>query len=288
MPVLLTKKYSNPIRTIDEEIHRRLQRGETETFLYVVPTKRKLRELQRELLHIVPIRTSPGIHLFTLETLATRLYAISCTPKQVVSGPAQAVLLYKAFERVKNNLHYFAVQNSVKALPKGTFQKIIDVINNLKEAGVYPSALYQELESAEVGERSKLRDILAIYEQYESELGDQFIDLGGMYKDLNYRWQPETAHPLFRKVFPQVDAIFVAGFDEFSDPELTMMENLARLENIGMVVSFDYHPENDELFGHLRENYQKFADLGFRKVSRSIEEGSLAGEKDFREHVSTN
>lgn len=288
MPVLLAKKYSKPIRSVEEEIHRRLQLGEADTFVYVVPTKRKLRDLQRELLHIVPAKTSPAFHLFTLETLAAKLYSIFCAPALVVSGPSQAVLMHNAFDLARKDLRYFVVSSERRGLPKGTFQKIIDVINNFKEAGVYPSTLYEELGSAEVGEQPKLKDILKIYQHYESVLGSQFIDLGGIYKDLNYDWQPETAAALFRKTFPRVDAIFVAGFDEFSDPEITMLEHLAQLHGIAMMIPFDYHPENDELFGHLRENYQKFADLGYVRIGRSIPEKTMAWREDFREHVSKN
>lgn len=286
MPVLLTKKYPKSIQNIDTEIRERLQRNEADTFISVVPTKRKLRELQRELLHIVPVETSPAFHLFTLETLAARLYSLTCSPKQIVTGPAQAVLMYKAFNLIKNDLRYFVPIS--RELPKGTFQRIINVINNLKEAGVYPSTLYQEVEAANVGEQSKLHDILKIYEQYEQVLGDRFIDVGGMYKELNYQWQPETVTSLFRKTFPTVDAVFVAGFDEFSDPEITMLEHLVNLDGIGMVISFDYSPDNEELFGHLRENYQKFTELGFRRIGHGPLTESPAGTGDFREHISMN
>ncbi len=288
MPVLLAKKYSKPIQSVEEEIRRRLQAEEADTFIYVVPTKRKLRELQRELLHVVPAKTSLAFHLFTLETLAMKLYSTFCAPAQVVSGPSQAVLMHNAFELARKDLRYFVVSSERRTLPKGTFQKIIDVINNLKEAGVYPSALYEELGSAEVGEQPKLQDILTIYRHYESVLGDRFIDLGGIYKDLNFRWQPETAAALFRETFPRVDVIFAAGFDEFSDPEITMLEHLAQLGGLAMMIPFDYHPENDALFGHLRENYQKFSDLRYGLIGRSLPEKTPAGREGFREHVSRN
>lgn len=288
MSVLLAKKYSNPTHDIDGEIRQRLPQGKSDTFIYVVPTKRKVRELQRELLHLLPTKTNPAFHLFTLETLALRLYPMLCIPKKIVSGPAQAVLMRKAFNIAKEELRYFVVQRLPGELPKGTFSKIIDVINNLKEAGVYPSILYQELASAEIGEYAKLHDILKIYEQYEQVLGERFIDLGGIYKELNNTWQVERATSLFRKNFPRVDTVFIAGFDEFSDPEITLLDHLLSLDGIGMVISFDYSPANDELFGHLRENYQKFLQLGFQEHSRRASPIHTTPESNFREFLSAN
>ncbi len=139
MPVLLRKNSSCRPRDISEEIRRRLQRGETSSFIYVVPTKRKVRDLQREFLRVVPGGIAPAFHLFTFETLAAELYGLLCRPKRIVSGPMQAVIMNEAIRSVEGSLRYFHTHRRGRSLPQGTFQKIIDVINELKEHGVYLS-----------------------------------------------------------------------------------------------------------------------------------------------------
>ena len=284
MPVVLAKKYPGVLTQIDREIHDRLSKGENESFLYVVPTKRKVRELQRELLHRMPKKASPAFYLYTLETLATELCTAVCSPSQYLSAPTQAVLVHKAIEQTKENLQYFSRDG--RPVPRGTLQRIIGVINALKESGVYPALLHEELTSADEHELRKLHDILAIYEKYDELLDEKFADLGGMYKDLNRTWQEEEGERAFRVRFEHVNTIFVAGFDEFSDPEITMLNHLSKIDGVSMVISFDYRTGNDELFGHLRENYEKFLALGFQKLPPTKQKTNTAERRAaFRDYV---
>ncbi len=263
MPVLLKKHYSLSSGGVEEEIHRRLKAGEVESFLYVVPTKRKMRDLQREFLRHVPGHVAPAFHLFTFETLAARLFALLCKPRRLVSRPVQAVLILEAIRSVGHSLSYIRLHGRRRSLPPGTLQKLIDVVNALKESGVYLPSLIEEAEQAGLAERPKLRDILAISEKYEELLGERFVDVPGMMKDLNAQWEGPRCEQLFREHYPECRTIFVSGFDEFSIPELTMLHLLSGIADLGTLVSFDYHPNNDEVFGHLKENYEKLLDMGF-------------------------
>src|SRR5690349_1888168 len=124
MPVLLAKRYSQPLNDVDSEIRKRLQHGDSDSFLYVVPTKRKVRELQREFLTHVPGGVAPSFSLFTLETLAEELYKLRSLPRQVVSGPMQAVLMQEAIRSVEEQLQYIRLRESGRRIPPGTFKKI--------------------------------------------------------------------------------------------------------------------------------------------------------------------
>ncbi|MBI1807727.1 MAG: exodeoxyribonuclease V subunit gamma [Ignavibacteria bacterium] len=279
MPVILSKNYELSVSNVDGEVYDRLRAGNTDSFIYIAPTKRKLRSLQREFLRHVPGCVAPAFHLYTLETLAVRLHSLLCPPKRFVSGPVQAVLINEALQSCAVSLGYFRLRGRAHKLPRGTFQKIIDVINTLKEKGVYRASLYAEIESTDIEERDKLQDVLSIYNAYEMLLGDRFIDTAGMLKEVNERWVEVDAATLFRPHFGNVNVIVVAGFDEFSDPELTMLYNCSTIERLAMLVSFDYHLNNDEVFGHLKENYMKFLEMGFQKIT-TLDDGNA-----FVEHV---
>lgn len=267
MPVILKKNYSRPISTIDLEVQERLLRNETATFLYIAPTNRKVRDLKREFLLRIPGGTAPAFHLFTLETLVARLFAALCPPRRFVAGPLLAVLMEEAVRSVAPDLAYIQLRGRQQRLPKGTLQKIIDVITTLKEEGVYRTSLHAEIEAAGGTERPKLEDILRIYEAFDAILGETYVDAPGMFKALNETWEAETAATAVQNLFPGLDSVIVSGFDEFSDPELAMLYNLSSIPGIGMLVSFDYHLDNDEIFGHLKENYKKFISMGFQKTS---------------------
>src|SRR6185436_19654922 len=114
------------------------------------------------------------------------------------------------------------------------------------------------------GERLKLRDIALIYETYERLLAEGgYVDPPGIVEAVNLEWTKPGSDLRFREHHPGVDLLVVDGFDEFSDPELTMLGYLSGVPGLGTVVSFDYHPDNDDLFGHLKENYTKFLEMGF-------------------------
>ena len=155
MPVLLKKNYNRPIVDVEDEIRSRLLRRDTGSFLFVVPTKRKLRELQRQFLRVIPQGVAPSLNLFTLETLASRLYLLLCPPKRFLAGPGQAVLMNEAIRAVGSSFGYFRVRGASQRLPKGTFQKIIGVINEMRDKGVYRTALLAEAETADGQEQAK-------------------------------------------------------------------------------------------------------------------------------------
>jgi ATP-dependent helicase/nuclease subunit B len=279
MPVILKKNHPGPVGDIQADIRKRLSRGGGGSFLYVVPTKRKLRDVQREFLKEVPGGVAESFHLFTLETLSAQLFSLLCPPRRIVSAPAQSVLVNEAVHSLRDSLRYFRIPSSNR-LPKGTLQKLVEVINTFKEKGIYLPVLQAELEASEPGEALKLRDILSIYEAYETSLGTTFVDPAGMLKALNAEWDPVTSPERVRRHFSGVDTIIVSGFDEFSDPELTMLHNLSEPAGTAMLVSFDYHLSNEEIFGHLRENYQKFLEMGFEKAAVPHEQRAT-----FEDHI---
>lgn len=285
MPVILYKN-SSLVSDIQAEIKQRISKGEDDTFVLIVPTRRKVRELQREFLKPAPNHTASAFNIFTLENFATELHSLFCSPKKFLTPTTQAVIFENAIRNKANELLYFLPQGIKHSIPKGTFDKIINVINSLKEAGVYITSLYEELESAQSDEKLKLKDLLTIYEEYESLLGDSFIDVGGIFKELNTTLTNSPPLVNFWNRFKNTEIIFISGFDEFSDPEITMLDAVSKFKvkkdnkDLGLVISFDYYLNNDELFGHLKENFDKFLKIGFNYHTEHSET-----KPSFKQHV---
>src|SRR6266581_4588149 len=126
MPVILKKKFQHAVTNVDAEISDRLRCGEVRSFIYVVPTKRRLRDVQREFLREVPAGVAPSFFLFTLETLAAQLFELTCRPRRILTGPAQAVLVNEAIYSVRDSLRYFRLRGNPNRLPKGTSLKVVE------------------------------------------------------------------------------------------------------------------------------------------------------------------
>ncbi|MEO8169180.1 MAG: hypothetical protein ABI623_13085, partial [bacterium] len=158
---------------------------------------------------------------------------------------------------------YFSPRGHGPILPHGTFQKIIHVIQSLKETGIYPEALVDEVAESEDDEQAKLYDIAKIYLSYEqllSSLGG--FDVQGAFKALHHDCSLQKFDEAFRTAFPTAKQVLIAGFDEFTDAEIGFIE---KLQSIGLGVSllFDFQLGNPALFGHLEKNYKRFKELGF-------------------------
>lgn len=266
MAVVLTRNLTGSAADPAAEIASRLASGRGDSFFYVAPTRRKVRELQREFLSRCPSAASGPFHLFTLESLAETVRGLLLPPKRLLSPQLQAAIVQEAIRARAPDLRYFTLRGPARRLPRGTLARIANVINRLKESGVYLSALTQEIGEGDESEQLKLRDIAAIYETYEALLEERYIDPPGLFKEANLAWTRPGSAEAFRARYPGVDLLAVTGFDEFSDPELTLLNYVSDVPGLASVVTFDYHPDNDNLFGHLKENYVKFLAMGFRKA----------------------
>ncbi|MFN3135851.1 MAG: hypothetical protein ACK44H_09825, partial [Candidatus Kryptonium sp.] len=109
MSVILSFPPGKRVADIKREIESRIKAGEFDTFIYIVPTRRKIRELRRELLEFSDSGVMPEINLFTLELFAQRLYysAKLEKPKRLISDTIQSLLFQIAIEDIIDELVYF-------------------------------------------------------------------------------------------------------------------------------------------------------------------------------------
>lgn len=270
MGVILSFPAGRKVFDVREEIKSRIERGEFKSFIYIVPTRRKIRELQREFLSYAPGNIAPELNLFTLELFARKLYFSSGVekPKRLISETIQGLVFQMVIDSVVEQLEYFKPPGTGNELPKGTVNKLIDTIVGLKEDGIYPKDLLEQIDNVRRGEdRVKLKDIALIYEKYEGLLlSNSFVDVPGIFKELNNILTIENANLIFRNAFFEVDSVFIDGFSVFRLPEINLIKMLTKVDGLRIVILFDYFEKNNNLFGHLDECYNKFLDAGFEKL----------------------
>ena len=260
MPIVLQYKVSDRPHTFPQ----RLKGPLFDDILIVVPTKRRIRHLTREVIRAESGGALGPLPFHTLESLARVVYTAMANPRPIVVGPMQTLLYHNAVKARGSSLRYFRVRRGDVPLYRGTFEKIVDVITHLKESGVYPDLLEEETGAAPLDEREKLRDVTSIYTAYEEALeAIHGVDAAGVYKHLSVGCSESEFEAAFRSLYPNVNALSMEGFDEFTLPEIGFVRKLCAVRGVSVSLVFDFLPGNNGLFGHLRENYNRFRELGF-------------------------
>lgn len=273
MPVILHHGPAPPPLPFEE----RVRRSRMDGCLVVVPTKRRIRHLTREIMRLSPGAVAPALPLHTMESLCRALYAASPGSRAVIGGPPRTLLFHRAAASVAGDLRYFSARGGTPELPRGTFDRLIDVITALKESGIYHDVLAEELALSSPRESAKLADVAAIYASYERELtGLDAEDLEGIYRVLSLVLGPQEFAGAFRRLFPGVETLSLAGFDEFSVPEIRIIRRICAIPALSVTMMFDYQRGNPGLFGHLEENYRLFTELGFRESPGESEASAAA------------
>lgn len=244
---------------IDEYI----QQERLSELLIIVPTNRKIRYLKRELISHSPKKTATGLNLFTLGTFATKLFqSNNFETAKVLSEASAAVLLNKSFK--ETGLKYFS--NYRGEIPPGTLDRIKNVISEYKRNGILPEKILSESGNLYGSEKLKAQDIAGIYRNYMSNCyALNAFEIGDIYYAVNNLTDVHFAER-FENQFAGIKKIIINGFDEFTLPEIDVINRASGISGVELFVVFDYYRYNPSLFSHLDECYKKLTAKGFDEI----------------------
>ena len=275
--MILTKSKKGTFN-VDAEVDDKIRSNLLNELLVIVPTNRKIRDLKKKIITAAPRMSTGKINLETLGTFSTKLFFNDPEIKgTILSEAASTVLLSQSIQELK--LRYFS--NYMDQIPSGTLRRIKNVISEYKKHGITPKTLRKECKMLEGSEKTKAEDIADIYENYQikcnelsvSEIGDVYIQLNKFVKN-----EYSTA---FRNFFPDVNLVIVQGFDEFTIPEIEILNKTSELCGIELFLSFDYYKFNPAIFSHLDKCYDKLEEKGFGQITDS----SISVINKFRSEV---
>ena len=277
--MILTKTSVSKIN-LEFEIEQKTKQEKLDELLLVVPTNRKIRSLKKEIISQTPNKTTGKLNLETIGTLASNLLFIDSSAKeQMLSEAAAAVLLKQSFQETK--LRYFSQYK--KEIPTGTLQRIKNVISEYKKQGITPNILRKESDNLEGSEKIKAEDIADIYEKYLGKCKNLNVkEIGDVYSDFN-SLNEEEIKKRFKELFPRVNLIIINGFDEFTSPEIEIINSLTKIENTRLFLSFDYYNYNPLVFSHLDICYNRLCKEGFEPIKDLSEAGPNKFQSIIRE-----
>lgn len=258
--MILTKKNIKSA-DLDSLIDGKIRSGEISDLLLIYPTNRKVRNLKKEIVSMMPKKSAAGLFVETLGTISSKLLGQSYK-FNALSEAAATVFIKQSTARQK--LSYFA--NYKNEIPAGTLDRIKNVISEYKRSGITPEILKREAGSLEKSEKLKALDIAAVYETYNSICHSlKSYETGDIYKFLNELSRADFEKNFF-SVYKTAMTIVLVGFDDFTGPEIDIIASLAEMKNIDLYINFEYSRNNDSLFGHLDNTYEKLASKGFIRI----------------------
>jgi ATP-dependent helicase/nuclease subunit B len=253
---------------LDQKIDDKIQNKQLNELLIIVPTNRKVRYLKKGIISSSPGQSAGKINLETIGTFAANLFfsgsgngGTGLRRSKILSEAASSVLLKQSFQECSPK--YF--ENN-KDIPSGTLERIKNVISEYKKNGITPANLKRESFSLRGAEKIKAEDISDIYDKYQKKCDELGVkEVGDIYRELIQLPDSEFINR-FRKLYPEVKLIVINGFDEFTIPEIDIINYSASIENSELFIYFDYYNCNPLVFSHLDKCYGIFRSKGFGPV----------------------
>src|ERR1035437_4517426 len=237
---------------IEQLLSEKINAGKLNELLLVVPTNRKVRDLRKELISRSPGGICGQMNLATIGTLSQQLFFGNKEfRREILSEAAAAVLLKQSFREV--DLNYFS--NYKKNIPSGTLERIKNVISQYKRLGISPERLKEESQLLTGSEKLKALDISLIYDRYSIKINElKLFEIGDIYFNLNNLPQEEF-HAAFRKLYSDVNLIIIQGFDEFTSPEIEIINTVSGIKGTCLYLELDYSSNNPMIFKHLESTF---------------------------------
>lgn len=255
----------NKIERLDSDnlINDFISQAKLGEILIIVPTNRKIRYLKREFVSQSPAKSVSKINLHTFETFTTQIFNTSDFDSfKTLSEASSAVLLSKSFK--KTELKYFS--NYKNEIPRGTLDRIKNVITQYKLNGISPEQIISEAKKLDGSEKLKAIDIANVYSKYLAYCKELNVyETGDVYSEV-LRLDKKDFILRFNYSFSGISKIVINGFDEFTQPEIDIINRTADVEDVELFVLFDYFLYNPALFSHLDKCYGKFKSKGFNEV----------------------
>ena len=259
--MILTKQ---DIATIDIDlfVNNKLREGKVNEILFIVPTKRKIRYLTRELISLSPNKAVSGLKIETIGSFAEKMLTEVEGNVNLISEESSILLLNHSFNKTK--LRYFSQYK--EQIPFGTLERVKNVISEYKRHGITPERLKEEAENLSGGEKLKALDIAEVFTNYQESLNSiKLKETGDVYSSLNKK-EKKVFNEAFSFLYPDTQIVLVNGFDEFTAPEIEIINSIAEIKGIELFVILDYYKYNPAVFSHLNSCHDRFVAKGFKEA----------------------
>jgi ATP-dependent helicase/nuclease subunit B len=141
-----------------------------------------------------------------------------------------------------------------------------NVISEYKRHGITAERLKGEAEKLSGDEKLKAQDIASTFDEYQNSLiRNNFKEIGDIYSSL-IKKEKKIIDEAFTFLYPDTQFVLINGFDEFTAPEVEIINSTAGLKDVQLFIVFDYYKYNPAIFSHLNSCNDRLIAKGFREV----------------------
>lgn len=265
---------------IDELIKAKLNNNRAGEILFIVPTNRKVRSMTNYLLSIQPETVNNRFNIETIESFSDKLL-IGVLKYKTLNESTATVIIRQCIDNIKPR--YFMEYRS--GIPAGTIKRLYDTFTEYKRQGITLTDLSEKFQNQNTAEAAKSADISAVYKEFRRRCREmKFFQAGEKYEAVN-GLNKRQFRGQFLNAFGKVDLIIVYGFDQFSGPEIHIINQLSSISDSGVFVILDYHTKNPQLFEHIEPAYRLLLNSGFRGIREESTNRVNKFQKKLRESL---
>lgn len=264
---------------LDKYIEINIQRKTLENSLFVAATNRLALHFELELVdryfetHRIP---ATNLVVTNLDGIVRKAfgYFVQKARNKILSDAYRFLLFYEAFEN--SDLQFFKQKNSSQKQPFYVVKWLSNIIFGLKEDGITPEKLNEELisQNPNITNSPKFKDTFLLFEQYQKLLEtNRLFDITDAInlatkRLLQYFDEKDNigGQPIYLPFIPPSQAIILFEFFDFKIPEIEFLTALAKFSN-PVAIYLDFDENNGPLFGNFIDLVLAFKNRGFLTIS---------------------
>lgn len=228
----------------------RVREGRGDTFLIVVPSRRRARALQRMFLLEGEQEAVLVPDILSLSDLIRELYAQCPAPRKVLSSVAQRAIVE---DLLRGDAPSYFRRSSEGRPFSGTVTALLNGLSDLMESGLSPEVFEEQRQTLPGLRGAKGEALSFLYRAYRGRLGDRWVDEPGLLGEV----AEAMVEAGFRRRFPRTEWVIVEGFDVFTAPLRTVFERIFGWVETACLI-LDGDPEHPRLFGHVMPVFEHF------------------------------
>lgn len=277
--IIHNPSFDRKIHCSDAEslLKRSIEKGISDNMILVVPTGRLTRFVKfNYITKYFDANHKPcgNINVLTLAKFCEQCFKLVQPENKfrLLSDAYRMALIEEAMQT--EGLEFYDFKG--KKINYFVLERIFNIINGLREDGISADSMLSELESSDsyesfIKDAKKFSDIYKILKKYEELLEPTYLDIPGMFNEVNQmsnKFNFENLN-IKKSIFddalnlnPPKEQILLYGFSEFKNPEIEFLSKFGT-STIPLAVHLDFSEINGPLFGNLKEMKETLLTAGF-------------------------